>query len=193
MFPQQGRRQPVHDRGRREPNRVGDTAHHIERGVLDLHDQSSRQRLRIVHRLAGRLDRGCRNILRREPLEPFGCRSLIEDRAQRRDKHLAMLGPQGIRLKARVGPQRVRRLQHTEKAQPQCIRTHGSDKMAPVSAAKHLVRNNAGVRVPPALRRFPGIQVIAARIDEQRQLRIEQRHVERLSRRRSSPAPATRP
>src|SRR6185437_9016167 len=102
--------------------------------MLDLYDQPSRQRLRIVHRLADGLDRRCWYILRRKPSQPLGCRSLIKDRAQGRDKHLTMLGSQGIRLKLRVKPQRTCGLDHSKKAHPERIGTHGSDKMAPVSS-----------------------------------------------------------
>src|SRR5882757_7559759 len=82
MFPQQGRRQPVHYRRRRKPNRIGDAAHHVERGMLDLYDQPSRQRLRIVHRLADRLDCRRRYILCGKPSQPLGCRGLIENAGQ---------------------------------------------------------------------------------------------------------------
>src|ERR1700677_2244084 len=92
-----------------------------------------------------------------------------------------MFRPQGIGAKACVSPQRLRRVDDAEKAKPQRICAHGSDKMAAVSAAKDLVGNNAGMCVSPALWGFAGIQIVAACIDEQRQLRIEECHVQRLS------------
>src|ERR1700733_6589007 len=58
MLAQQWRGEPVQHRRGRKPHRVGDTAHHIECRVLNLHDQPSRQCLRIVESFAHCVDSG---------------------------------------------------------------------------------------------------------------------------------------
>src|SRR5580658_478457 len=181
MLAQQWWGEPVQHRRGRKPHRVGDTAHHIEGRVLDLHDQSSRQCLRIVDSFAHRVDRRRWDILRAEPPQPLVRRGLIEDRGECRNQRQPMFRTQRIVAKAWVSAQCLRRIDDAEKPIPQRIGADGGDKMAPVSAAKHLVGNNAGMRVSPALWRFAGVQIAAARIDEQCQLRIEEGHIQRLA------------
>src|SRR5271163_5314007 len=130
--------------------------------MLDLHHQPSRQSLGIVQCLSNRLNRRSWDILCRKPAYPFAGRSALKERTQRRNQHLAMFRTQGVGAKTWVSPQRLRRIHHPKKSLPKRIGAYGGDKMPAVSAAEHLVRNNAGMRIAPPLGRLACIQVIAA-------------------------------
>ena len=85
---------------------------------------------------------------------------------------MAIFRAQGIRAKAWVSSQRLRCIDHPEEPLPQRVGGDRGDKVAAVSAPEDLVGNDA---------RMAGVKKVAAGIDQQSQLGIEERHIESLS------------
>src|SRR5277367_2191348 len=148
--------------------------------MIELYDHAARLCLRIVDRLLDGMDWSGGNFRRGKRIEPRACRLLIKSRLQYWNQFGAVLRSQWICPEPCLLPVAIFHDHDAQKSFPERLGSHSNHKATAIRAAKHLVRHDAWMRIAPSGRRGVRVQVAASHIREPRQLRIEQRHVQKL-------------
>src|SRR6266403_5602837 len=92
-----------------------------------------------------------------------------------------MLDAQRIADEPRIRADGTLRLQNFHEFLPQAFRAYGDHEVRAVLCSKNLVGNDAGMSISPPSRLRIGVEVAAADVRQPGELRIEERHIQKLA------------